>query len=128
LFLFAIGTDCQTYSNFTEDGRNWAGWRQVPGQPINDLPVAAVTSGGRVYLFTAWPWIDLARILPNPSWRPYRVLVNVSDDGENWSGAREVFGDGRANFALAAADLNGRPAVFDIGTNWGTYINTRQFA
>jgi hypothetical protein len=126
LILFAIGTDYKTYSNFTDDGQNWSGWSEVPGQPLNDWPVAAVNSGGKLYLFTAWPLIDLSRIYPNPSSMPYRMLVNVSSDGQNWSGAREIGGGGRAGSPLTAADFGGRPWVFVADDVWrSTYYSHR---
>ena len=139
LFVFNIGTDYRTYSNFTEDGQNWSGWRPVPGQPRTDLPVAATTSNGWIYLSTAWPFLEYTRLigyprvapfgdypLGNNPYRFYRMLVNVSADGENWSGAQEVSGMGKTRLPLAATDFGGRPYLFAVGTDQKTYFNFRQ--
>jgi hypothetical protein len=137
--VFDIGANYYPYSNFTEDGQNCSGWNLVPGTPKTDLPVAATASEGWIYLFTAWPLLEYTRLrgypratphgdypLGNDPHRLYRMLVNVSADGENWSGAQEVSGMGKTRLPLAATDLDGQPYLFAVGTDQKTYFNFRQ--
>jgi hypothetical protein len=139
LLVFSIGAGYNTFLNFTEDGQNWDGWRLVPGQPPTDLPVAATTSGGRLFLCTAWPIMEYTRLLGYPRVYPfgdyalgnnpqrfYRMLANISLDGANWSGAEEISGMGRTRLPLGVTDFGGQPFVFAVGTDQRAYFAARR--